>query len=434
MNKIKETINFHYTRTNRNTLGLMIRIIQSIIAAISGVIIVHSFSLLIHQLQNFQRDLFGFLPLWALLGGIVVVLVIYKISPDSKKEGGIDYIRTTKNPDGKFFLKSTIFKYWAALFTLGTFGNGGIVAPVGRVSAGINCVIEDKFNSIYKFDIKIGAISGFAAAIGTIFHTPIAGGFFAVEILEKSNMKYRYLFPALLSSAFAVYISRSLGLPAFYQFEIPLQEIPYNIYFYVILIGLVTGAVGRWYNLLYRYIANFVERSRDNKILLEVIIGTSIVATLAFFINPDLMGTSNRLIYQLTNDVESIHGNLPESMNLIGILVIFMIVKIIANCVTVGTGLSAGFTGPIIIVGMIIGVIFSTIFGIEYYSSEFYALICAGFTGMLASSMNIPIAGMILSVELFGYNYVIVGIVATIIAYKFNDYNSLFEYNSSSDD
>jgi CIC family chloride channel protein len=115
-------------------------------------------------------------------------------------------------------------------------------------------------------------------------------------------------------------------------------------------------------------------------------------------------------------------------MNLIFVLLVLLIVKMVGNCVTVGTGLSAGFTGPIIIVGMLIGVIFSTIAGIEYYTSEFYALICAGFTGMLASSMNIPIAAMILSVELFGYNYVIIGILTTIIAFKINDYNTLFEY------
>lgn len=140
------------------------------------------------------------------------------------------------------------------------------------------------------------------------------------------------------------------------------------------------------------------------------------------------MGTSNNLIYHLTHDVENIYGNLPQNINLIFVLIILLSVKMIANCITVGSGLSAGFTGPIIIVGMIIGVIFSTIAGIEYYSAEFYALICAGFTGMLASSMNIPIAGMILSVELFGYNFVIAGIISTIIAFKINDYNTLFDY------
>lgn len=259
MSKIQN--NIHYKYTKKNFLQLVIRIIQSLIAAITGVMIVHSFNLMIQLLQNRFSELFSFLPAWTIMGAIFVVLVIYKISPKSKLEGGQHYIKTVNAEEGRFSLMETIFKYWAALFTLGTFGNGGIVAPVGRVTAGINCVIEDKLHNIQKFDLKIGAISGFAAAIGTIFHTPIAGGFFAVEILEKSNMKYRYLFPALLSSAFAVYFAKSLDLPAFYIFEIPEKEIPSNIYFYVILIGLITGLIGRMYNLLYKKISSIVKRN-----------------------------------------------------------------------------------------------------------------------------------------------------------------------------
>jgi CIC family chloride channel protein len=195
------------------------------------------------------------------------------------------------------------------------------------------------------------------------------------------------------------------------------------------LTGILTGFVGRMYNQLYRFVSNFVNRNEKKHLALEALVGSGIVALLAFLVNPELMGTSNQLIYQLTNDVENIRGNLPGNMNVILILLIFLMIKMAGNCITVGTGLSAGFTGPIIIVGMMIGVIMSTIAGIEYYTSEFYALICAGFTGMLASSMNIPVAAMILSVELFGFNYVIVGIISTIIAFKINDYNTLFDYD-----
>lgn len=410
-------------------LNIILRIVQSLLSAITAVIVVHSFNLLIHQLQGVEKSIFSFLPGWTILGAALIVYVIYKISPEAKIESGLSYIRTVNSENERFGLKETIFKYWAALFTLGTFGNGGIVAPVGRVSAGINCFIEEKLSKIQTFDLQTGAISGFAAAIGTIFHTPIAGGFFAVEILEKSNMKYKYLFPALMSSAFAVYFADKLHFQAFYRFDIPVKPIPDNIYFWVMLTGILTGFVGRMYNQLYRFVSNFVNRNEKKHLALEALVGSGIVALLAFLVNPELMGTSNQLIYQLTNDVENIRGNLPGNMNVILILLIFLMIKMAGNCITVGTGLSAGFTGPIIIVGMMIGVIMSTIAGIEYYTSEFYALICAGFTGMLASSMNIPVAAMILSVELFGFNYVIVGIISTIIAFKINDYNTLFDYD-----
>ncbi len=420
--------NNHIVKTKKNLLSLIIRVIQALSAAITAVIIVHSFRILIKLLQNFGEKVFIFLPIWTITGAIFVALIIYRISPNSRGEGIPSYIKSINHQDGKFSLKETIFKYFAALLTLGTFGNGGIVGPVGRVTAGINSYIEEKIHTTKTFDLKIGGICGFAAAIGVIFHAPIAGGFFAVEILEQSNMKYRYLFPSLLSSAFSVLLAKVLHLPSFYRFSVPDIAIPNNIYVYVILVGILTGFAGRYYNLFYKKISIFIQRNEKNHLLAEIVIGSLIVSIIAYFINPNLLGTSNQLIYHLTNDIDKIYGNLPTNMNLIFILIILALVKSIGNCITVGTGLSAGFTGPIIIVGMIIGVLTATVAGIQIYSIGYYTLICAGLTGMLASSINTPIAAMILSIELFGYNYAIPSIIATIIAFKINDYNTIYEY------
>jgi len=424
--------NIHIRQTKKNLIRLSIRIFQAITAAITAVIIVHSFSILINNLQRITQSHFKILPIWTILGAGFVALVIYKISPNSKGEGVPSYIRSVNHLNSTFSIKETIFKYWAALFTLGTFGNGGIVGPVGRVSAGVNAYFEEKLNIKETMDLKVGAICGFAAAISLIFHAPIAGGIFAVEILERSNMRYRYLFPTMLSSAFAVFFAKNLGFTSFYNFSIPDVELPNTLYMHVIIVGIITGFAGRYYNILYKKIATFINRNHKQNLFKEIIIGSALVSIITFLINPELMGTSKNIINYIVSDIDKIYGNLPGTMNIVFVLFILIVTKTLANCITVGTGLNAGFAGPIIIVGMLIGVIISTVFGIEYYSSEYYAMICAGFTGMLASSMNIPIAAMILSLEVFGYNYAITGIVSTIIAFKINDYSTIYDYGTKS--
>ncbi|MBN2281650.1 MAG: chloride channel protein, partial [Candidatus Marinimicrobia bacterium] len=323
----------------KHFLVFILRIIQSFIAAGSAVFVVYTFNRLVLTMQRFELRLLPGQPVWTISGAFLVVMVIYKISPLSKIEGAQCYIDTVNKEKGHFIFKDTVFKYWASLFTLGTFGNGGILAPMGRVTAGLNCAVERKLHKIQKFDLKIGAISGFAATIGVIFHAPIAGGFFAVEILSKANMRYRYLFPALFSSALAVYFAKLLHLHPFYRFHIPTKEIPMGYYFYVLLIGMITGIVGRLYNEFYKLIVSISKRNEKKHLLLEVLIGATSVSLLAFFINPDLMGTSNNLIDQLTHDVENLRGNLPGSMNMIIVLVILLIVKMVGNCVTVGSGM-----------------------------------------------------------------------------------------------
>lgn len=52
-------------------------------------------------------------------------------------EGIPSYLEGLIEHRGFLGFKETFFKFWAALFTLSTFGNGGFIGPVGRVSAGI---------------------------------------------------------------------------------------------------------------------------------------------------------------------------------------------------------------------------------------------------------------------------------------------------------
>ena len=414
--------NIHFLHTRHNLFILGINTIQAIIAAATAVIIVHSFSFFMKNLQKFSKSSISFLPFWTVLGAIFVSIIIYKISPRSRGEGVPSYIRSINHMDGSFNIKNTIFKYLAALIALGTFSNGGLVGPVGRVSAGLSSYINKKLkiNKIVK--LKVGAVCGFAAAISLIFHAPVAGGIFAVEILEQKNMKYSYLFPAMLSSAFAVFLAKILNLPSFYNFSVPDIAIPNNLYLQIILVGVFTGFAGRYYNIFYKSVSSFINRNEKKNLFKEIMFGSILVSLISFFINPDLMGTSNQMIQYITSDIEKLYGNMPISINLVLLLFILSVAKAMGNCITVGTGLSAGFAGPIIIVGMILGAITARITGIEFYSSEYFAMICAGFTGMLASSMNIPIAAMILSLEMFGYNYAIVAIISTIIAFKINDY------------
>lgn len=58
--------------------------------------------------------------------------------------------------------------------------------------------------------IRLYSICGLSAAIGAFLHSPIAADIFAVEIIQKSNMKYKDLFPSILSSVSSVFLQKKL--------------------------------------------------------------------------------------------------------------------------------------------------------------------------------------------------------------------------------
>ncbi len=64
-------------------------------------------------------------------------------------------------------------------------------------------------------------------------------------------------------------------------------------------------------------------------------------------------------------------------------------VKVLGNFITVGSGMSAGLTGPSALVGMLLGMTVAHFLGVELSSPTYFAFVAAGFSGMLSSSMNI---------------------------------------------
>ena len=70
-------------------------------------------------------------------------------------EGLPSYLTSLKEKNGQLIFRETFFKFWAALITLGTFGNGGFIGPVGRVSAGVMSSIGKLFYNRFRFECRI---------------------------------------------------------------------------------------------------------------------------------------------------------------------------------------------------------------------------------------------------------------------------------------
>ena len=144
------------------------------------------------------------------------------------------------------------------------------------------------------------------------------------------------------------------------------------------------------------------------------------------------MGTSRSIIEALfREDTELLYGNLPQAIPFFLILLILLIVKSLGNCITVGSGMSAGFTGPAAIIGMLAGASWAHVFGLTPASANYISFIAAGFSGLLASTMNIPIAAAVLTIESFGLQYSFPAGIAAIIAFQVNKHDTIYDYSKT---
>ncbi len=423
------------SREYRRSLAFLLK--WTFIAVISGIIgtgIVQGFNFILTKSSIFFSQTLNFLPVWPILGAVLCGTIFYRCSPGSAGEGIPSYLRGLHKNRGILDPKETFFKFWAALSTLATFGNGGLVGPLGRVSAGAMSFLAKRIKRLKfnEWDIRTATICGLAATVGTIFHSSIGGGIFAVEIVQKTEMRYRDLFPAILSSSTAVFFSKALGWETFYPIRAVQEFMDPRLLWALLLFAVLTGFIGKGFTELYIQVSRIFRRETSRNIIFKVLAGSIVAGFIAWLINPNLMGTSRSIIDALfREDTELLYGNLPQAVPFFLILLILLIVKSLGNCITVGSGMSAGFTGPAAIIGMLAGASWAHVFGLTPASANYTSFIAAGFSGLLASTMNIPIAAAVLTIESFGLQYSFPAGIAAIIAFQVNKHDTIYDYSKT---
>ncbi|MFO8063255.1 MAG: chloride channel protein [Spirochaetia bacterium] len=419
----------------RSPVLLLKWLIIGIVAALSGLTVVGSFVFLLHTLHDLLWSSAVPLPVFALAGALFIGTVIYRIDPRCAGEGVPSYVHGLRTNLGRLDFSETAGKYLAALATLGTFGSGGIVGPVGRVSAGVMSSLARLARSRWfdQGDLATATTAGLAAAVAVIFRSPIGAGVLAVEIMQKSEMRYLRLFPAIIASALATHLAVITGTPPLIQ--APLHTLPApatavhpELLLPVLLVAVVTGLGGRAYSVFYGFVSRVAGRRERGSVVFKVLIGTLIAAGIGWLINPVIMGTSETLIADLAaGRSTSLYGNVPYAVPMVVVLLLLAVVKMGANCITVGSGLSAGFTGPAAVIGMLIGRAVAETMGTAAGSLEYYAVLAAGFTGMLASTLNIPFAAAIIALEIFGIQHGVAAGLTAVIAFQLNRRKTIYD-------
>lgn len=422
------------TEDSRSALRFLAKwIVLALVAGLVASVMVRLFVFLLFLIRGTLDGLAPFPPVWAVIGALLAGLVIYRISPASVGEGIPSYLEGMNHHRGVLGLRQTIFKFWAALITLGTFGSGGIVGPLGRVSAGILSELNRRLSRLTgaftPADTHTAAICGFAATTGAIFHAPIGSGIFAVEVIQRTQLRYHDLFPAIMAGSAAVYLSNALGWEALYDFSGAPVLNDYRVAPLILLTALACGLLGKGYNELYRGTAMLFSRQRREHLTVKLVIGMGVATTLTFMINPELMSVSEKLVPAIVNgQIGVLRGRIPVSVSIPMVFGLLLLAKAVATTITVGSGMSAGFVGPTALVGMLASALIGSSLGVVPESVEYTALLASGFAAMLASTINVPIAAAVLTLELFGLSYSFPAAVSAVIGYQINRFNTLYDY------
>lgn len=348
-----------------------------------------------------------------IVGFTVVGYLVNRWAHEAKGHGVPEVMAAIALKQGRIRPIVVIIKAIASAITIATGGSVGREGPIVQIGSGIGSTIGQMLRlSPERLKILVGC--GAAAGIAATFNAPIAGAFFALEVII-GNFALHSFSPIIISSVLATVISRSfLGdFPSFLLREIYILKSAWEIPLYIVF-GIVCGFVA----LMFIQSLHWTEEWFDNLKIspyLKATIGGFFVGIILLFV-PNTFGTGHDTIESILN-FSIFSKNIPGAIqhgflayfyvenHLIFLwfgFVILLFIKLIATNITLSSGGSGGIFAPSLFLGAISGAIYGML--VNYLFPEMTAPIGAyaivGMGAVVAGATHAPITATLIIFEL----------------------------------
>jgi CIC family chloride channel protein len=342
------------------------------------------------------------LPLIPMVGGLLVGPIVYKYASEAKGHGVPEVMNAVARLGAIIRPRVAAAKTVASAICIGSGGSAGREGPIVQIGSAIGSTIGQVFRmSGDRVKILVGC--GAAAGISSVFNAPIAGVIFSLEII-LGDFAITTFSPVILSSVVASVVTRSVlgNHPAF---EVPDYSLvsAWEIPLYAVM-GMMLGGAG----VMFTRTLSFFEDMFDNmKIqpMLKPAVGGLLLGIIAIFY-PQVLADGYETI-KLT-----LYGQIA-----VWLLAILIVMKLLATCLTLGSGNSGGIFAPSLFMGAVAGGAFGFLvhylFPTATATPGAYALV--GMAGMVAAATHAPITALLIIFEMTSDYRIILPLMVTVV-------------------
>jgi CIC family chloride channel protein len=364
---------------------------------------VHDVSVLI---QNHISDPVLHIVAITALGGLIVGLIMRYLAPEAAGSGIPHALRSLALEQGRMPLRVVIWRPIATATTLGFGGSAGREGPTAHFGAALGSVLG-RWMKMSDERVRTLVACGAAAGISASFNAPIAGVFFALEVLLQ-DLSGTYFGMVVISSVLAGAISRTV-LPGSHLFAIPNYGMttPLELALYAIL-GVLEGPIAVLFIYTLHGFGQALARLRLSTVF-RVITGMVLTGFVALWA-PQVQGSGFDTISQALN------ARLPLSE-----LLRLIPAKFFATTFTVGAGTSGGVFAPLLYMGSMIGAAYGQIvhalFPTHTELPGAFALV--GMAALFSAASHAPITSVLIIFELTGDYYLMLPLMLTTVLSTF---------------
>ncbi|MBR6729202.1 MAG: chloride channel protein [Clostridia bacterium] len=288
-------------------------------------------------------------------------------------------------------------------FLGGSAGREGAALQLGG-SIGYNLGRLFRLN---KQDMHVVVMSGMSAVFAALFGTPLTAAFFALEVTCVGVFHYVGLVPCILSAAVASRISLLFGLSPVHFSGIVFPAFSAKLLLQVVILAVLCALVSILFCWTIEKCEGLMEEFLPNRYV-RVLAGSAVIILLTVLLgSSDYNGAGMEVI------TRALQGEArPEAF----------LLKIIFTAITISAGFKGGEIVPAFFIGSTFGCVCGTILGLD---SGFSAAL--GFVALFCGVVNCPVASVLLALEVFGAEEILVFAIVCGVSYMMSGYFGLYK-------
>ena len=354
--------------------------------------------------------------------------------------------KTTKVPSVKKAVAGERMPVWQTLvhvvLQIGIVGSG---ASIGREVAPreLGAMLAQRFCDLFHIegadgiDRRMVVAVAAGAGLGGVYNAPLAGMFFAVEILLADVTLEKVAF-GLGMSAIAAFVAASIkGHHTFYDITAMQPQSTPTLMLFAVLCGAACGVAGAWFRKGSQWAES--HQSHDKHILWQMPLA-GLVTGLAAIVVPQVMGNGRAAAqlgfstfvpegsaaagasqsassaaaspWNLLAGGGNVSGSASTAVNagfqlsqsniamLLGVLALTFVAKALVTLMTIRSGASGGVLQPGIALGSTLGAMLGLIWILLFPADSVTACALIGAAALLSASQQAPLMAMCLVMEL----------------------------------
>lgn len=340
-----------------------------------------------------------------IVGGLLYGPLVYRFAPEARGHGVPEVMLAVHANEGRIRGRVPLVKSLASAICIGAGGSVGREGPIVQIGSALGSGLA-QVSRLAGENTRLLVACGAAGGIGATFNAPIAGVFFALELILR-NFETRSFGLVVLSSVVATAVGRIafgseafLALPAFHV----VSGVEYPLY---ALLGVLAALVGiAFIRVLYGG-EDLADRFWRGPAWLRPAAGGVLLGVLLLVL-PQMYGVGYPVLEG------AIHGQY-----VFGLLLAFLLGKILATSLTLAIGGSGGVFAPSLFMGAMLGSAFGAgahdILPAATASAGAYGLV--GMAAVFAAAGRAPITAVLIVFELTDdYSIILPLMLAVVVA------------------